>query len=222
MLKSRKNVFWEALMLTIVVFFLGMLIGVAFEGSRVNEVNEYYAVSEISLMDILALNDVMSLENMNCSVMIDSNLRFADRIYEEARQLEMYDTAGRITDSIKLAHKKYDLMRTFLWINSIKAFNSCSGSTNFNVVVYLYEYESRDLAKKATQKVWSKVLYDLKQDVGDRIVLIPIAADSNLSSLDILLDDYEIEEYPVLVINNKFVVSELTSAEEIKTYLDLD
>ena len=113
MLKSRKHVFWEALLLTVVVFFLGLLIGVAFEGGRLSEINEYYAVSEISLMDILALNDIMTLDTLGCDSLISSNLEFADRIYEEARQLEKFDTAGKITDSLKTAHKKYDLIRTF-------------------------------------------------------------------------------------------------------------
>jgi hypothetical protein len=229
MLKSPKHVFWEALLLTVVVFFLGLLIGVAFEAGRVDEVNKYYAVSEISLMDVLALNDLVNLQaetpnhtdiGAGCMGLIDSNLLFADRIYEEARQLERYDSAGRITEDIKLAHRKYDLMRTFLWINSIRTFNTCSGQTNFNVVVYLYEYETRDLTKKATQSVWSKILFDLKQEVAGDIVLIPIAVDSNLSSLDYLLSDYNIEEYPVVIVNNRYVISDLTSVDEIKRYMN--
>ncbi|MBD3247229.1 hypothetical protein GF378_01260 [Candidatus Pacearchaeota archaeon] len=224
MLKSKKHVFWEALLLTIVVFALGLLMGVAFEGRRVDKINDYYAISEISMMDVLALNDLMSLENTNtnCSTIIDSNLLFADRIYEEARQLERYDTAGKITENIKLAHKKYDLMRTFLWINSMRTFNTCKDQADFNVVVYLYEYETEDLAKKATQNVWSRTLFDLKQEFGEKIVLIPIAADSNLASLDSLLMQYEIEQYPVVIINNKFVLNELTSVDEMEKYLDLD
>jgi hypothetical protein len=111
-------------------------------------------------------------------------------------------------------------MRTFLWINSIRTFNTCSGQTNFNVVVYLYEYETRDLTKKATQSVWSKILFDLKQEVAGDIVLIPIAVDSNLSSLDYLLSDYNIEEYPVVIVNNRYVISDLTSVDEIKRYMN--
>ncbi len=220
MLKSPKHVFWEALLLTVVVFIFGLLIGVAFEGNRLDRINEYYAVSEISLMDILALNDLMSLENLSCQGMIDSNINFADRIYEEARELERYDTAGKITDNLKLAHKKYDLMRTFLWINAIRTSEICGTKVDFNTVVYLYEYESRDLTKKATQNVWSKILLDLKEEFGSDIVLIPIAADSDLAALNAVLFKFDIESYPAVIINNEHVVQELSSVEDLSKYLD--
>ncbi len=218
MLKSRKHVFWEALLITIVIFFLGLLIGVAYEGSRLNRVNEYYTLSEISLMDVLALNDVLELSEVSCDNFIQSNLDFADKIYEEARLLEKYEDAGRITDSLKLAHKKYDLMRTYLWMNTIKTSDKCEDSPD--IVVFLYEFETRDLAKKATQNVWGKILFDLKQEVGNEIILIPIAADSNLDCLNTLLRTFDISDYPIVIINNKHIISEITSVEDLKTYLN--
>ena len=213
---NTKHVFWEALLITIVVFFLGILIGVAYEGSNLDRINDYYTVSEISLMDILALNDLMQMENISCSNLIHSNLDFADRIYEEARLLEKYDSAGKVNDNLKLAHKKYDLMRTFLWTNSIRISNRCP---DLNTVVYLYEYETRDLAKKAIQNVWEKVLFDLKQEMGEEIILIPIAADSNLASLNVLLRKFNLSKYPVVIINNKDIIEEISTVDDLKTYL---
>ena len=218
MLKSRKHVFWEALLITIVVFFLGLLIGIAYEGSRLDKINEYYVISETSLMDILALNDFMKLSDINCENLIQSNIEFADKIYEEARLLEKYDSSGRITEDLKLAHKKYDLMRTFLWINSINTYEKCGN--DFDIIVYLYEFDTRDLTLKATQSVWSKILFDLKQKKGNEIVLIPIAVDSDLASLNSILRNFEIGEYPVVIINNEHVIEELVSVEDIENYLN--
>lgn len=215
---STKHVFWEALLITVVVFFLGIFLGIAYEGSNLDRINDYYTVSEISLMDILALNDIMQMENISCDNLIYANLDFADRIYEEARLLEKYEAAGKITDNFKLAHKKYDLMRTFLWINSIKTVDQCGDS--FNSVVYLYEFETKDLAKKATQDVWSKVLFDLKQEMGEEVILIPIAADSNLASLDVFLRKFNLTQYPVVIVNNKDVIDELSSVDDLKKYLE--
>jgi hypothetical protein len=218
MLKSKKHVFWEAFLLTLVIFILGLLMGVAYENSRLDSINQYYAVSEISLMDIFVLGNNIGSINISCDSLTNSNIEFADRIYEEAIILEDYESAGVVTDNLKLAHKKYDLMRTFLWANSIRTLDKCG--KNFDIVVYLYEYETRDLAKKATQNVWSKVLYDLKQDRGYSIILIPIAADSNLASLDSLINNFEISQFPVVIVNNKYVLDEITSASEIEKYLD--
>ena len=56
LLQSRKRVFWEALILTIVVFLFGLLIGIFYESTKSSDMNEYYVNSELSLMDIFALN----------------------------------------------------------------------------------------------------------------------------------------------------------------------
>ncbi|MCW8965584.1 MAG: hypothetical protein OQK82_02705, partial [Candidatus Pacearchaeota archaeon] len=156
MLKSKKHVFWEALFLTVLVFFFGILIGVYYENYQLRQVNEYYMNSEISLIDILAMNNIADEGILNCDLLIDSNLRFADRIYEEAVILENYENSQKITNEIKLAHKKYDLFRVFLWIDSMKILRSCNET--FSSVVYLYDTEPEDLEIKATQGVWSKIL----------------------------------------------------------------
>jgi len=68
-------------------------------------------------------------------------------------------------------------LRTLLWINLIDIPDKCK--KDVSVVVYLYEYKTEDLTEKATNRVWSKILFDLKQEMGNKIILIPIAVDSD-------------------------------------------
>jgi hypothetical protein len=215
MLESSKHVFWQALLLTLVVFILGMFLGIAYEGNKLNEINDYYDISEISLMDAFALSN---LGSSSCEILINAHLEFADKIYDEAFLLEQYEDSGKITDGLKLAHKKYDLLRTILWIETIKTLDTCEG--NFSTVIYLYEYETDDLTQKANQKVWSRILFDLKQEKGSEVLLIPIAADSNLVSLNSIIEEREISEFPVVIVNNEHTTYRLNSVEEIKQYLD--
>lgn len=216
-LQNKKRVFWEAFLLTLVIFILGMLIGAGFERGKLDEIEQYYTKSEILFMDLFALNERIDSDE-NCEVLINSNIQLADNIYEEAFLLEKYEAARKITKGLKLAHRKYDMLRTYLWMNTIDILEKCEGE--FNSVVYLYEYDTDDLAVKATQNVWAKVLFDLKQEKGNEIVLIPIAIDSDLVSLDALLGDFEISRYPVVIINEEFVIEELSSVEDLKMYLD--
>lgn len=216
-LKSRKHVFWEALFVTVVIFVLGLLLGVAFEANRLNNVNNYYMQSETSLMDSFGLNNLIDLNHSECSVLKSSLLLFADRTYEESKIIDYYESSGKITDNLMMAHKRYDMLRTLLWIDSIKVHEKCGG--DFSTVVYLYEYNGEDLNQKAEQNVWSKILFDLKQEEGDNIILIPIAANMDLTSLDVLLSKYDILEYPAVIINDKQVVSDLSSVEDLKAYL---
>ncbi len=216
-LGNPKNAFWEAFLLAAIVFVFGLLLGVSYEMSRSDKINEYYAISEISLMDAFASNNVIGLGDSNCDILIQANIDFANKIYWEARLLEKYEASGKLTNDLRLAHRKYDVLRTFLWINTAKTLERCE--ERFSTVVYLYEYEPEDLSKKAIQSVWSKILFDLKQEMGDEIILIPIAVDSDLISLDSLVSRFEIPQYPVLVINDEHVISELSTVEEIKPYL---
>jgi len=218
MLNNKKRVFWEALILTILVFLLGFLSGLIFENKRVEVIEEYYIQSENSLMDIFALNNFVSLNNISCDALISSNINFANRIYDEAKILEEYERTGKITDKMDVQHKKYDIMRTFLWINTIKTAEICEDDS-IHTVVYIYQFNINDLTEKATNSVWSKILVDLKETRGNEIILIPIAVDGNIIALNSILENYDVQQYPVLIIDNKYVINELSSVEEIENYL---
>ena len=126
LLNNKKRVFWEALLLSVVVFLFGMLIGIAFESSKLTDINDYYIQSETSIMDAFALSAYSDIDSASCPVLKQANIDFANDIYEEAVLLEDYENAGKITDSMKVMHKKYDVLRTFLWINTMKASEKCS------------------------------------------------------------------------------------------------
>jgi len=98
-LKNQKNVFWEALLITIVVFIFGLLIGVAYESSRLDTVNDYYAQSEISLMDIIIFQDIVKSNNTNCNTLINANMEFADKIFEEAKIIGEFKEIGKLTNN---------------------------------------------------------------------------------------------------------------------------
>ena len=85
---------------------------------------------------------------------------------------------------------------------------------------FIYELETEDLVKKSEQKVWEKVLFDLKQEQGSRVLLIPIAVDQEVVSLDYLLRTYTIDNFPVVIINEDQVISDLKTVEELEVYLE--
>ena len=219
--KNSKSYFWQALVLTVIVFIIGIFLGIAYEGNRLDKINEYYVLSEISLMDALALSRLTDVDLsrgvIDCEILIDANTNFADRIYSEAILLEKYEESGKLTEALRLAHTKYDLLRTILWLNVMNIPEQCK--KNISVVVYLYEYETEDLTKKAINRVWSRILYDLKRDVGNRIILIPIAVDSDLTSLNSLISRFNISSYPALIIDDEKVFSEIKSVDELKKHL---
>jgi len=217
MFNNPKRAFWEAFLLALIIFVLGIIMGVAFENNRLSKMNDYYSLSEVSFIDSLSLSNLADLKNFSCSELIKSNIDFADRIYNEARLLEKYEQSGDLTDSLKIAHTKYDVLRTLLWINVMKSRERCKN--NFSSVVYLYEYDTKDLTARAQQIVWSRILFDLKQKYGNNMILIPISATSNVSSLDSITKSLNISNYPAVVINEKNILYDLTSITDMEKYL---
>ena len=217
MFNNPKRAFLEAFFLALVIFIIGFLIGVSFEDSRLNKINEYYTLSEISLMDSIALNRISDLKNISCDELINYDFEFADKIYDEALLLEKYEESGKITDSINAAHKRYDLLRTILWINVMKTREKFQ--RNFKTVIYNNNYNTKDLTERAQQIVWSRILFDLKQESGEKIILIPISVNNDITSLRLLVDGFKIRKYPAIIIDEKNIIYDLTSVEDIEKYL---
>jgi hypothetical protein len=217
MLNNPKRAIWEAFLLASLVFFFGFLLGFLFESSQTDKMSQYYRQSELYVMDGIALNSLVDEGLFDCSSLYDSYSLFADRIYQEAILLDEYESAEKITEDMKIVHRRYDVLRTFLWSNTLRAQKKCPNPSH--TIVYLYEYNNEDLAKRATQNVWSKVLFDLKQEEGKNLILIPIASDLNITSLNVLVDHFNITSYPVVIVDNKNVVDELISVSQLKEYL---
>ena len=213
---NKKSVFWEALILAIFIFASGIFLGYLLEMNRTNDVITLYQQSELDMLDLKAQDSIMNLNNINCQLFFNEILDFADRTYNDAKLLERYEDANEISKGIMLQHKKYDLLRTSLWIDSIKLKEKCD--INFTTVVYFYEYKSDDLEIKAEQTVFSKKLGELKEEFGSKVLLIPIAGNLEISSVDYILTEYNITRLPSILINENIKIDNLDSLSLIDSY----
>ena len=190
-----------------------------FENSRTSKLEDFYKSSESKIFDIqLAGNLLLNTPEFDCTIALDENIKFADRIYEEAKTLEKYDASNKITEDIIKLHGRYDLLRTMLWINTIEFQKKCPSETN--ILVYLYEYDKPSINTQAKQIAISKVTLDLKKKYGDKIILIPIAYDTGVGSLNLLRAKYQIDEFPIVIINQKQKITSLITMEEMEKYLE--
>ncbi len=212
-MKRNYFVFVQALLVTVVIFIIGFYIGLSVEGSHLNQVNDYYTRSEVSLVDILALNSLTGSETISCKGMVEATKNLLDKVYKEAALLGQYEESEKLTDSLKTLHTKYDVLRTYLWINSINIKKVCP-SSNFSTIVYLYKHDEQDLTKKAEQNVWSKLLLEIKNE-NKNMFLIPIAQDSNLISLASLTERYNLTNFPAVIINENRIFYEIPEKGEI-------
>lgn len=212
MFNSQKFVFLNAFILAVFIFGSGILIGYWFEGLRTEEVNQLYLKSELNLLDMKVLSDAFNTQ-FSCENAIEENIKFGDKIYEEARILENYENAQRMSETLKFQHYKYDILRVMFFLNSLKIKDNCNET--MHIITYFYDYEDPSIDIKSKQAVFSNMLMKLKEKRGNKIILIPIAGDVDFSSIQILIKEYNITELPTILIDEKIKITEIKTTEEI-------
>ncbi|MEK6760445.1 MAG: hypothetical protein AABX93_00825 [Nanoarchaeota archaeon] len=216
-MENKKHAFWQAFFVTMLFLLIGFVLGVYLEQIRTDNLSVAFYNSEVSLYDSFAITKIAEDGLASCSELNDVTTKFADRIYEEARELEKFDEKTKLTDSMKSIHRKYDLLRTMLWMNVIDVKTKCP---EINYVVYFYVYDSEDIQIKSEQIVWERVLNDLKVEKGNEFILIPIAVDQNIESLNYLISKNNIKDFPAILINGGTILHEPKPSSELENYLN--
>jgi hypothetical protein len=217
-MKNQKYFFLYALIITLIIFNFGIFMGYKLEASRINKINDWYLEAEMQLLDQRIQKDAFEVAGIECGSMINENIKFADDIFEEAKTISRFEEANRINDDIIAQHKRFDLLRTLLWMNSIKIKNDCNA--DYHILVYLYKYNNPSLEEKSKQAVYSNLLSQLKEKKGSEIILIPISGDNDLSAVNLLMGKYNITELPTILIDEKIKITNVEDLEDIEKYLD--
>jgi len=214
---DNKHIFWQAFLLASIVFWIGLLLGISFEKSRINEIEGFYFDSETDLFDFELSTELVYGSNSSCDILYGESVVFAEKIFKEASKLEKYDDSNKITKELISLHRRYDLLRILLWQDIAKINQQCENKVN--IVVYLYQYIDPSLTTKATQGAMSNSLIELKQKYKNQIILIPIAVDTNVASLDFLRKKYGLEIIPTIFVNDEHEFNSLEEISNIESIL---
>jgi len=215
--KSKYRIFIETLFFTLLILLIGFLMGVLIEYSRTNRIISDYKDFEVRVIDLRLQNYYYQImDESTCKEAINQNLIFADDIYDEGLLIQKYEDANELSDDILLEKKKYVLLKTELWLNSILLKKKCPKS--FHTVVYVYS-QTEDLIKKTEQDSISNTLKKIKEERGNDIILIPIAGDLGLDIVETQLRVYNITYLPTILIDEKITLNGFQKEEDIKKYL---
>ncbi|MFH1803170.1 MAG: hypothetical protein ABH864_07025 [archaeon] len=214
MVEQNKNVFLQALIAALIVFAIGLILGFSLEANRVDKTELIILDSEINLLDEQIRSMNIEIFNVSCDLATKSTFEFADRVYDDALKLEKYDSSSKFTNELRTIHKKYDLLRVLLWTRAIEIKQDCH--QDFHTVIYLFDYAVEDLDKKAYQASMSRLLVDLKEKYGSQILLIPIASNLDLESINLIKEKYGIIEAPILIIDEEKVTKRDITMEDLE------
>jgi hypothetical protein len=217
-MNSKYRVFLETLILTLLILFLGFLLGIYIESSRTGKIIADYKNFEITALDLKLQNYYYQIMNKaSCDIAIEQNFIFADKLYEEGLTIEKYEQGNKLTDDILLEKKRYVLLKTELWLNSVLLKEKCKNP--FHTVVYVYSQESNVL-KDAEQRAISTTLEGIKEELGNKIVLIPIAGDLGLDAVSMQLKIYNVTYLPSVIIDEKYIIEGFVPESDFKKYLN--
>lgn len=215
--ENGQGAFWKAAVLTLVIFFAGIILGYALEKGRIAKIEKEFAETDIEWADAKLQSlyyQIMKYEE--CEAAIDENIVFADRIYEQGIRLQRYEDANQLSEKLLNEKKRYALLKTEFWINSIILKEKCDAP--YKNVVYFFKNEP-SLAERESQRVQSIVLMNLKQKYGPDIMLIPISFDLNISTIEIMKKTYGIKNAPTILIDEKIKLEGVKKQEEIEKYI---
>src|SRR3989344_5110447 len=207
------DLFWKALVFTVIVFLLGVFLGYQLEKSRINNVREEFEIIDLKWDDArLQSLYYQNLEPRFCDSAIEENLDFADKAYQEGLKIEEYEQANFLTNDLELEKRKYALLKVEFWLNSIVLRNKCDA--DYINLVYFFKNKP-DLETEAKQNTQSEILKELKEKYGKKLMLIPLPIDGDISMINIMETTYNISIVPTILINEKRKLEGLQSFEEL-------
>jgi len=65
----------------------------------------------------------------------------------------------------------------------------------------------------------SNILLDVKGEYGEKVILIPIATDTNVEALSILREYYDLDKVPIVIVNEKYQFDNIEDLKNIRDYL---
>ncbi len=218
MVKYSYDAFWKAFIFSTIIFIFGLNMGSFIENSTLDKLEKNVINSEVELYDSNIRSNVLEYYNISCEKSIENTFEIADKIYEEVKLLEDLDKSSTIVEGFDEVHKRYDLLRTQLWLDSTNLKNNCQD--NFNLIVYIYEYNSKKPQVISIQNLYESITSEIKLDYDSEVLLIPIANNMELNSLELLLENYDVVNQTSIIINNKYIIKGASNYEEIASYLN--
>jgi len=213
----QSDVFWKAGILTLTVFLLGVFVGYWLDSNRVEEIREEYQKTYVNVNDAtlqtLYYRTFQNYTNF-CEPAIEENLKFADKVYEGGLRMDKYEKINKLAPSLILDKKKYVLLKLQFWLNCIELKRSCNAS--YKNLVYFYSHYNTT----AEENAQGAVLMDLKEQCGKDLMLIPLPIDLDITTIEIVKNQYGIKRTPTILIDEKIKLEGAQTLGELKEYVD--
>ena len=207
---KQFDAFWKAFAISAAVFMTGIYVGVLLDAGRVDEVRAEYTGMDIQTSDArLQSLYYLTFQNTSnfCGPAINENLAFSDKVYQEGLKIDQYEKVNKFAPALIEEKRRYVLLKLQFWLNAIGLKKTCNAS--YVNVVYLYSHYNATVQ----EQVQSTVLMELKNQYGSEMMLIPLPLDLNITTIDIIKNQYGIKTSPTILIDEKIKLEGLQTKD---------
>ncbi len=195
--------------LTVIIFSLGLLLGVTLENERQRIVHEDLVQYQSDLENIMLQEALIEGDSMECEsfpLMFKDLYKNLDNMGET---LEDYQARGKFHESeFEKLKVQYTTLSIRTWLLMEKVRKSCPGDLS----TILYFYSSKSCRDCLSQGV---VLDAIKKEYGMRVMIFPIDKDLEHPGVHSLSAYFNVTTAPTLVVNSRIKHEGLTDKEVI-------
>tara|TARA_Y100000310_G_scaffold243101_1_gene247495 strand:+ start:1067 stop:1756 length:690 start_codon:yes stop_codon:yes gene_type:complete len=205
-LYGKKHV--VALLLTGLIFVIGILVGLKVSEERLIFTEEDIAKKQVDYESLqMQFLYLTSQENRNCKVLLNTLERNIYDLENSRIKLENYVQSENVED-FKTVKREYMLTEIRYWMLTNEAREVCP---NDKVSVLFFYEKEEDCGDCSAQ---GYILSYLKELFGDNLLVFSLDTGFDEPMIDVLEDNFGIMKLPAVVVNNE-VYEGLTEKDEM-------
>lgn len=201
----KKQVLLTTVLLVIVVFSIGIILGNAWKSSSSDEVSKVLQQSELDAESFLVEQELFESFETNCPLADKRLSSLSEELWKLGKVLGAQDAQQKLGDeNYNFLKRKYHLMQIRTYILDKKLQTDCGSKTN----VILFYFKRGDESSEEQGKILDELVAEYKLHV--------FAVEYGYSKeLQFLEDYYEIKETPSLAVNFGNTLPGMTTKEQL-------
>ncbi|MBW6451134.1 MAG: thioredoxin family protein [DPANN group archaeon] len=214
--KYQKHMLITSMIITVAIFFAGMLFGIGLDKYRIKEVTNILNQNELDMQSYIT--EQMFFENLDtneCELIKTSIISLTKTISNIGRKLELYGSKTTFENS------EFDYLKRKYFISEIRLYNHITSyrkdcGANYDVLLYFYKIDDELSIRQGY------ILDDLFLERNNDMTTLSFDIEYKEEPLlDIIKQKYNITQSPAIIINgDKTFQGKIINKYEIKEYLN--
>ena len=211
------NIFFKSLIGLFIILLITFNLSFWVENTSYSKLRTSLESTYIDFNEQLILNEIIDSEGASvCNILPESNTNFIDSVYYYGNVIQTTEDTTLFFSDLENEKRNYSVLKLRIYLNAIKIKETCN--EDYDIVLHFFK-DNENREERRNQPIVSAILLDAKKKCGKDLVLVPMAMDLGIPSIDFILEKYGITEDSSILINQEKVVTDVTMeklAQELK------